>query len=190
MTYLFQYFSVFKNKYWNYSCADIHYWVFGLRPSSDFLKNRDHNVSETGSVQRLKLALSKRSNRVGVSLSPEDGNRSNFRNVVFSKTRRWTKSRNQVILSVIQHHQSPLEFIFVTYLILTSPSYATCISSSHAKSRSHYPPIYSYVVFLISFLQIPRLKLCMYLSCPPVRASSLVHLILFALKPSSVFSEE
>jgi hypothetical protein len=34
-------------------------------------------------VQWLRLALSKGPNRVGVSPSPEDGNRSSFRNVVF-----------------------------------------------------------------------------------------------------------
>jgi hypothetical protein len=35
-------------------------------------------------VQRLGLALSNWPNRIGVSLSPENGNRSSFRNVVFS----------------------------------------------------------------------------------------------------------
>jgi hypothetical protein len=50
----------------------------------------------------LRLALSKGPNRVGVSFpSPEDGNRSSFRNVVFSSIQnsgRWTTSRNSVIL--------------------------------------------------------------------------------------------
>jgi hypothetical protein len=45
-------------------------------------------------------------------LSLEDGNRSTFQNVVFSSfqnTRRWKKSKNPVILSVIHHRQNPLE---------------------------------------------------------------------------------
>jgi hypothetical protein len=50
--------------------------------------------------QWLRLALSKGANRVGVSLpSPEDGNRSSFRNVVFPSiynSGRRTKSRNPV----------------------------------------------------------------------------------------------
>jgi hypothetical protein len=52
------------------------YSVFGLCPLFGTLKNREHNVSETGSVSVLRLALSKRPNRVGASLSSEDGNRS------------------------------------------------------------------------------------------------------------------
>jgi hypothetical protein len=30
------------------------YWVFGLRPSSDILETRKHNVSENGSVSLLR----------------------------------------------------------------------------------------------------------------------------------------
>jgi hypothetical protein len=44
--------------------------------------------------------------------SPEDGNRSSFRNVVFSsflEYRWWTKSKNPVFPSVIHHRQNPLE---------------------------------------------------------------------------------
>jgi hypothetical protein len=58
---------------------------FAHRP--DFCTTRKHKVLETGSGSVLSpcLALSKGPNRVGVSLpSPEDGNRSSFRNVVFS----------------------------------------------------------------------------------------------------------
>jgi hypothetical protein len=55
----------------------------------------------------LRLALSKRPNRVGVSLSsPEDGNRYSFQNVVFSSFENsglWTKSRIPVILNVISN---------------------------------------------------------------------------------------
>jgi hypothetical protein len=45
---------------------------------------------------------------------PDDGNRSSFRNVVFSSfysTGRWKKSKNPVILTDIHHHQNSLEFI-------------------------------------------------------------------------------
>jgi hypothetical protein len=55
------------------------------------LKTREHKVSEAISfrpqvskLSRLRLVLSKEPNRVGVSPSPEDGNRSGFRNFVFS----------------------------------------------------------------------------------------------------------
>jgi hypothetical protein len=44
--------------------------------------------------------------------SPEDKNRSSFRNVVFSSlwnTERWRESKNPVILSVIHHRQNPIE---------------------------------------------------------------------------------
>jgi hypothetical protein len=51
--------------------------------------------------------------RVGVSFpSPEDGNRSSLRYVVFSSilnSGRWTKSRNPVILSVKQYRENPLD---------------------------------------------------------------------------------
>jgi hypothetical protein len=53
----------------------------------------------------LRLALSKGANRVGVSPSSEDGNRSSFQNAVFSSfwnTGRWTKSKNPVTVSEIQ----------------------------------------------------------------------------------------
>jgi hypothetical protein len=52
--------------------------------------------------------------RVGAPLSPEDGNRSSFRNVVFPclwNSGRWTKSRNVVVMSVTHHGQNPLECI-------------------------------------------------------------------------------
>jgi hypothetical protein len=59
------------------------YRVCGLCPSSGILNCRKHNVSDTGSSKR---GLSKGPNRVGVSLaSSEDGNRSSFRNVLFSR---------------------------------------------------------------------------------------------------------
>jgi hypothetical protein len=45
-------------------------------------------------------------------ISPEDGNRSSFRNVVFSSfynTGRWAKSENSVIWSPIYRCQNPLK---------------------------------------------------------------------------------
>jgi hypothetical protein len=67
------------------------------------------------------LALSKEPNRVCVFLlSPEDGNRSSFRNAVVSSSYnsgRWTESTNPVILNVIHHRQNPLHsgrlYIFI-----------------------------------------------------------------------------
>jgi hypothetical protein len=47
---------------------------FGLFPSSGILENRKHDVSETGSVFRPQMSSPP---------SPEEGNRSSFRNVVF-----------------------------------------------------------------------------------------------------------
>jgi hypothetical protein len=59
------------------------------------------------------LALSVGPNRVRVSPpSPEVGNRSSFRNVVFSsvlKYRTMNKVQASVILIVVHHRQNPLE---------------------------------------------------------------------------------
>jgi hypothetical protein len=73
------------------------YWIFGLCPSSGILETRKHNVSETGSVSVLRwreetpilLGPLERANLNHwtsdvSSPSPEDGNRSSLRNVVFS----------------------------------------------------------------------------------------------------------
>jgi hypothetical protein len=92
----------------------VFFWTF---PSSGIQETRKHDVSETGSVsvlQWLRLALSKGPNWVGVfsPLSPKDGNRSSFRNVVFSSllnTRRWKSPKSSVILCVIHHRQNPTE---------------------------------------------------------------------------------
>jgi hypothetical protein len=78
-------------------------------------------------VQQLRLALSKGPNRVGVSpsSSPEDGSRSSFWNMVFScilNSRRWSASRNTVILSVIHQCHNPSktddDTFFVTLLLV------------------------------------------------------------------------
>jgi hypothetical protein len=68
--------------------------VSGLCSSFAILNTRKRNISETGSVSEtlcflevpgLRLVLSKGPNGVGVSfLLPEDGNRPNLRNVLFS----------------------------------------------------------------------------------------------------------
>jgi hypothetical protein len=56
--------------------------ISGLCSSSGFVNTGKHKV------QRLRLGLSKEPNRVEGSLpSPEDGNRSSFRNVVSSSIR-------------------------------------------------------------------------------------------------------
>jgi hypothetical protein len=61
----------------------------------------------------MRLALSKGPNGVGVSFaSPEEENRSSFRNVVFSSIQNsgpWTTPRNPVILGVTHHRQNPLD---------------------------------------------------------------------------------
>jgi hypothetical protein len=71
---------------------------FGLFPSSGILENTTfrkmdlfpttgeggEDTNSVGPLRKgLRLALSKGPTRVGVSPSPEDGNRSSFRNVVF-----------------------------------------------------------------------------------------------------------
>jgi hypothetical protein len=81
--------------------------------------------------QWLRLALSKGPNTVGAfQLSYEDGNRSNFRNDVFSSfqnSRRWTKPRIPVILSAIYHRQNPLAPTNVWFLlIMCGSSAAAC----------------------------------------------------------------
>jgi hypothetical protein len=57
-------------------------------------------------IQWLRLALSRRTNRVSVFLSSrDDGNRSNFGNAMFTSfwnSGRWTKSRIPVILKKIR----------------------------------------------------------------------------------------
>jgi hypothetical protein len=60
----------------------------------------------------MGLALSKGPNRAGVSLPLyEDGNVQFPKRcfVVVWNSGRWTKSRNSVILSVMQHRQNPLD---------------------------------------------------------------------------------
>jgi hypothetical protein len=87
----------------NYIKYAQNYWVFGLRPSSGIPKTREHNVSEIG-YQWLRLALSKGPKSVGVSSSPEDGNRSSFPNAVFSgcyDTGRRTNS-NSVLYTIVR----------------------------------------------------------------------------------------
>jgi hypothetical protein len=70
-----------------------------------------HRVTykELTSITGPKLFIGTQQSRY-LSFSPEDGNRSSFRNVVFSciyNSRRWTKPTNPVILNVIHHRQNP-----------------------------------------------------------------------------------
>jgi hypothetical protein len=80
------------------------YRVFGLCPSSGVLKTREYNVSELdlfpfsgegetptlldplerANLSHWRLALSKEPKTTYVSPSPEDGNKTSFRNAVFS----------------------------------------------------------------------------------------------------------
>jgi hypothetical protein len=80
-----------------------------LRNSVSF---RQQSGTEIVSMQWLKLALSERPKRVCVSLpSPEDGNRSSFRNVVFSmylEFRTMDKVQNPLTLIVTHHLQNAL----------------------------------------------------------------------------------
>jgi hypothetical protein len=69
-------------------------------------------------VQLLRLALSKESNRIGVSFpSPEDGNRPSFRNVFLFiyNSERWTKSRNLVIQDNTGLTNVYFEFVIQAY---------------------------------------------------------------------------
>jgi hypothetical protein len=86
------------------------YWGFGLSPLPGIIGNRKHDISETRSVSVLRCwrgrhsiqSLSKGPNWVRrLPPKPEDGNKSSFRNVVFSvpyNTGQWRKSKNPVIL--------------------------------------------------------------------------------------------
>jgi hypothetical protein len=53
------------------------------------------------------------SDRVGaIIILPEERSRSRFQNVVFLRNiRGWTKSKNMIISSAIQHCQNPLQLI-------------------------------------------------------------------------------
>jgi hypothetical protein len=97
------------------------YWVSGLCPSSGIINNYNAQRFENwicfrlqvrgketptllGPLERanLQFAVSKGSNTIDASLPlPEDGNRTSFRNDIFSSiqnSERWPKSRNPAIL--------------------------------------------------------------------------------------------
>jgi hypothetical protein len=107
------------------------YWVFGLghRPVFYKLENTTFRKLDLfpssgewetptllGHLEKASPVMevsSKGPNRVRVSRSPEEGNRSSFRNAVFSSfenTVRWTLSKTPTILSVIHHRQNPMEY--------------------------------------------------------------------------------
>jgi hypothetical protein len=74
------------------------YRVLGLFPSSGILENRKHDVSETGSGSVLRRG-GKTPTQFGhlERANHTHGNRSSFRNVVFSillNTGQWRKSKN------------------------------------------------------------------------------------------------
>jgi hypothetical protein len=78
------------------------YWVFGLFPSSGIL--------ESTTFRKLDLFPSLGEGRGEDTPSPEDGKRSSFQNVVFSRIPDNGKSpKNPVILCVIHHRQNRLE---------------------------------------------------------------------------------
>jgi hypothetical protein len=117
------------------------YWVFRLLPSAGFLETRKHDVSETVSVyvlgwggktptqlgplerpkQWLRLALSKGpTNWVGVFAPSLDGNRSSFRNVVFSSfynTGRWITER----VHCISKRGATWNEIFLKFILFATP---------------------------------------------------------------------
>jgi hypothetical protein len=109
-------------------------------------------------TQWLRLALSERPNRVGVPHSPEEGNRSRFRNVgfsSFSNTGRWTKSKSPVILSII-HHRHRSQWPRGQSHELSSP--ALILGSSVRVPLETWMSMCVYSVFLMSCVQVPALR--------------------------------
>jgi hypothetical protein len=92
-----------------------------LLPSSGDMRGEGRNTYSVGS--RLRLALSKGPNRVGVPpfplFSPEDGSRTSFRNVVILTViilffGRWEKSKNPLLHNIIHRRQNLSELIYTT----------------------------------------------------------------------------
>jgi hypothetical protein len=79
------------------------YWVFGLCPLPSILETRKNSILETGSVSILRWG------KTPTLLSPLEGANLNH------WTRRWTKSKNAVILSIIHHHHNPLESTYSSH---------------------------------------------------------------------------
>jgi hypothetical protein len=79
------------------------YCGFGLCPSSSILETRKHSILETGSVSVLRWG------KTPTLLSPlERANPNHW-------TRQWAKSKNAVILSIMHHHQNPLESTYSSH---------------------------------------------------------------------------
>jgi hypothetical protein len=77
-------------------------WSIGRDPMQHQIRESNFPVIRFSRVQWLRLAFSKGPDWVGVLPSPEDGNRSGFRNVVFSSfynTGRWTNFKTPTIIS-------------------------------------------------------------------------------------------
>jgi hypothetical protein len=74
------------------------------------------------------------------TLTPEDGNRSSFRNVLLSITGRWTQSKNLVILSVTHHRQNPSEASVSVQRVRISAEARDFFSISRRPDRFWGPP--------------------------------------------------
>jgi hypothetical protein len=79
------------------------FWVFGLCPSSSILETRKDSISETRYVYILRWG------KTPILLSRSE--RANLNHW----TRWWTESKNAVILSIIHHHQNPLESTYSSH---------------------------------------------------------------------------
>jgi hypothetical protein len=99
--------TCWKTRFWRVLkmvCNTQNYWDFGLYTLSDIKKSKEHTILETGTVsflriQRLRLALSKGCNRVGVSpliRGPEHRFLKCFV-LWFLNTGWWTGSKNAVL---------------------------------------------------------------------------------------------
>jgi hypothetical protein len=83
--------------------STLNYWDFGLFPSSNILETRENSISETSSVSILRWGKTR------TLVRPSEGANLNH------WTRWWTKSKNAVILSIIHHHQNPLESTYSSH---------------------------------------------------------------------------
>jgi hypothetical protein len=99
-------------------------------PSSGILETRKYDFSETGTLSVLGWGRGRPEIEVTsfsgiqqnrrISSSPEDGNRSSFRNVVLSSLwniGRWTVTNIPMILNVILHRQNNLETTKSVFLL-------------------------------------------------------------------------
>jgi hypothetical protein len=142
-------------------------------------------------------------NKVAFSLSsPEDGNRSSCRNVVFSSSLEYrTKSRNAVI--VLHHRQIPLDcnyciclwqiligFTYVlTYILTNPPTNLHAYPRTHPHLRTYYLPTYTPIhsrTYLPAYLPtLPSTYLPTYRpTCPPTHFPT--HQLSLPLPPTDL----